>query len=557
MSTNTKTEYLGAEIVLECLLEQDVDTIFGYPGGAVIPLYDALYDYKDKLKHILTCHEQGASHAADGYARTTGKVGVLFATSGPGATNTVTGIATAYSDSVPMVVFTGQVPNTLLGRNSFQEVDIVGIAQSITKHSYLVKSIDELASTIREAFKIATSDRPGPVLIDIPKDVQVTKSSFEAMAIKNQSDHETICPDESLASAIEAINSAKRPVIYAGGGVIMSNASKDLFNFATKGDIPVVSTLMGLGNFPRDHKLSLGILGMHGARETNLAVQNSDLVIAIGARFSDRVIGNRSKFAPDAKILHIDIDQTEIGKNIEAHMRLIGDVKDILGKIMDQVIDQSRDEWLKEIKSWEAHYSGTANSFTPKNILNKVNSIIGDNSTVATDVGQHQMWTAQFWKFKEPRTFASSGGLGTMGYGLGAAIGAKVGNPDKRSILITGDGSFRMNCNELPTLAKYNLPVTIVMLKNNTLGMVRQWQRLFQEARFSETDLGDEVDFVKLAAASSIEGHRVRSLQELEKAIELTKDKNAPIFIECVIDKDESVYPIVPPGMPINDLILK
>lgn len=548
-------ELSGAQIVLECLKEQGVDTIFGYPGGAVIPLYDALYDNFDTFTHVTSAHEQGAVHGADGYARSTGKVGVCFATSGPGATNTITGIATAYLDSVPLVVFTGQVPRTLLGKDSFQEVDITGISLPVTKHNYLVEDVEDLAEIVREAFHTATIGRPGPVLIDIPKDIFLDKGFYKAKDSFNECFNMNNVDDMSVKRAAELINKASKPVIYAGGGVIIANACEKLQEFINKANIPVVNTLMGLGGYSRHNSLSLGLVGMHGFKEANLAVTNSDLVIAVGARFSDRVVGNVNKFAPRARVIHIDIDKTEISKNKKADLSIIGNVNEILEKIIKDIKFKDRNEWLKEINGWKSKTDLNNKEFTPKNIIEKTNEILEDDTIVVTDVGQHQMWTAQYWKFTEPRKFLSSGGLGTMGYGLGAAIGAQIGNPDKRVLHITGDGSFRMNCNELVTVSKYNLPTITLVFNNRTLGMVRQWQKLFRNKRYSETDIGEDVSFVKLADAYGIKGYKVDNLSSLAEVIKEVSKTRHPAVIDCKIDKDECVYPIVPPGQPINNLI--
>ncbi len=548
-------ELSGAQIILECLREQDVDTIFGYPGGAVIPLYDALYDKFHLFTHILTAHEQGAVHGADGYARSTGKVGVCFATSGPGATNTITGIATAYLDSVPLVVFTGQVPRILLGKDSFQEVDITGISLPITKHNYLVENVEDLPVIIREAFDTARSGRPGPVLIDVPKNLFTDKSYYtKAMEPLEKTVIEEI-DDDFIDKAANIINKSLKPVIYAGGGVIISNASKELCEFSNKADIPVVNTLMGLGCFPRQDELSLGLVGMHGFKEANLAVTNSDLIIAIGARFSDRVVGNVNKFAPKAQVIHIDIDKSEINKNKRADLSIIGDVREILEKLIEKVVHTRRSSWLKEINKWKSNANLNDEDFTPKNIIKRAKDILGGDTIVVTDVGQHQMWTAQYWEFERPRSFLSSGGLGTMGYGLGAAIGAQIANPHSKVLHLTGDGSFRMNCNELATVSKYNLPTITLMLNNNTLGMVRQWQKLFQDERYSETDIGNEVDYIKLAEAYGVDGYRAEGLEELSQVLKEVMKMRKSAVIECKIDKDECVYPIVPAGKAIDYII--
>jgi len=543
----------GADVVMECLLREGVDTIFGYPGGAVIPLYDSLTRYRESFRHILTSHEQGASHGADGYARSSGKTGVCFATSGPGATNTVTGIATAYSDSVPMVVITGQVASSLLGRDSFQEVDITSITMTITKHNFLVHSVDEIEETIREAFRIASSGRKGPVLVDIPKDILMARVDFERTQLEGDQEEATNENLDSLDMVVQMINSAKRPVIYAGGGVISSGTTSDLVGFAEKGDIPVVSSLMGMGGFPRDHRLSLGLVGMHGFKENNLAVCHSDLIIAVGARFSDRVIGKAEEFGPKARVVQLDIDASEIGKNKAVDANLTGPMKKILTALQEKIDESHREKWLQEIEemkeenSYLEDWSGVA-------ALKLANRAFPD-AIVATDVGQHQMWTGQHWVFKRPRTFLSSGGLGTMGYGMGAAIGAQVANPDKRVVLVTGDGSFRMNFNELGTVAKYNLPIIILLFNNNSLGMVRQWQGMFCEERYSETDLGDEVDFIKLAGAFGIKGVRADSPEELEGALRGVVDERKALLVECRFSNDQWVYPIVPAGKAINEMV--
>ncbi|MBU3161335.1 biosynthetic-type acetolactate synthase large subunit [Clostridium frigoris] len=550
----------GAQIVLKCLKEQEANILFGYPGGAVIPLYDALYDELDYFTHIRTAHEQAAVHAADGYARSTGKVGVCFVTSGPGATNTITGIATAYMDSIPMVVITGQVARSLLGRDSFQEIDIMGITLSITKHSCIVKDEKELADTIRKAFEIAKSGRPGPVLIDIPKDIFLSETEYTRVEKKDEIQKSTInIKMEKIQEAIFMIESSRKPIIYAGGGIKTANASNNLCEFAKLGGIPVANTLMGLGTIPRDNKLSLGMVGMHGFRETNLAVTNSDLIIAIGARFSDRVIGKGDEFAPSAKIIHIDIDETEIDKNKRVDLSLVGDMNTILENLISFMKQKNRKSWHEEIENFKVlNYANTVrNNFTHLDVLKCLNGALEEDTIVTTDVGQHQMWTAQMWKFKYPRTFVTSGGLGTMGFGLGAAIGSQMGNLDKRVLLVTGDGSFRMSCNELQTISKYKLPIVTVIMNNHTLGMVRQWQRMFSNGRYSETDIGDEVNYVKLAEAYGIEAYRVTSTDELNNVLKIVTKEKRPMLIDCVIDKEEGVYPIVPPGKSIQELVLE
>jgi len=555
----------GAQIVLKCLKEQDANVIFGFPGGSVIPLYDALYDELEYFSHIRTAHEQAAVHAADGYARATGKVGVCFVTSGPGATNTVTGIATAFMDSIPMVIITGQVPRNLLGRDSFQEIDIMGVTLSITKHSCIVKDEKNLAVEIRKAFQIAQSGRPGPVLIDIPKDVFLSETEYTK--VKNEPklrDSTFQIEMVKMQEAVKLIQSSKKPIIYAGGGIKTANASINLCKFASLGDIPVANTLMGLGTIPRDHKLSLGMLGMHGFRETNLAVTNSDLVISIGARFSDRVIGKADEFAPRAKIIQIDIDETEIDKNKAVDVSLVGDMNTILETLLSYMEQKYRQSWHDEIEGWKvdklANFQNNTKvsiGFTHCDVLQCLNESLEEDTIVTTDVGQHQMWTAQQWNFKQPRTFITSGGLGTMGFGLGAAIGSQMGQMDKRVLLVTGDGSFRMSCNELQTISKYKLPIITVIMNNHTLGMVRQWQRMFSNGRYSETDIGDEVNYVKLAEAYGIEGHRVTTSQQLKSLLDTIKMVRKPMVIDCAIDKDEGVFPIVPPGKSIQELVLE
>lgn len=546
----------GAHIVLECFKEQGVDTLFGYPGGAVIPFYDALYDKDGDFNHIRTSHEQGASHAADGYARSTGKVGVCVVTSGPGATNTVTGIANAYMDSIPMVVISGQVGRGLLGKDSFQEVDITGITTPITKYNVLVRDVNDLADTIRKAFKIAREGRPGPVLVDIPKDVFIEKGEYEKVII-DFSKKEIEINLEDIDEVAEMINSAEKPILYVGGGIILSGGSKELREVSEKGNIPVTNTLMSLGSVDVENKLSLGMLGMHGFKETNLAVNNCDLLIAVGARFDDRVTGDPKTFGKKAKIIHIDIDEAEVSKNKPVDKYIIGDVKDVLEKLKEKIEAKNRDNWLEEINGFQEVHTVSCNEFIAKNILEYTSENLENNSIVATDVGQHQMWTAQYWKFKEPRTFITSGGLGTMGYGLGAAIGAQLGDMDKKTVLITGDGSFRMNCNELATVRKHDIPLIIVLFNNSTLGMVRQWQKLFQGKKYSETDITDEVNYGLLANAYNIDSYKVHSIEEYKEVFDKIKDSRKPVLIECILDKDDCVFPIVPPGASIEDLILK
>ncbi|WP_027399969.1 biosynthetic-type acetolactate synthase large subunit [Anaerovorax odorimutans] len=545
----------GSQIIMECLVEQNVDTIFGYPGGQIMPLYDALYDYTDRINHILTSHEQGATHAADGYARSTGKVGVCFATSGPGATNTVTGIATAYMDSSPMVVITGQVPISLLGKDSFQEVDIVGVALPITKHSFFCRTVEELAPKIREAFRIAKSGRPGPVLVDIPKNLMVEIGEYKAEeAVK--SDLKPYVNSDKVKEIANAINESEKPIIYAGGGVIISEASKELTELAEKSQIPVVTTLMSMGAFDRRNPLSLGMLGMHGEKDANMAAHHSDLIIAIGSRFSDRVTGDTKRFAKGAKIIHIDIDPSEIGKNVRYDYSLTADIKEALTKMMPYIEKKNRNEWFEKVQQWKKKPKELKQKLDSNNIINTVNKIVGDDVIVVTDVGQHQMWTAQKWPFRKPRTFITSGGLGTMGFGLGAAIGAQIGNPDKQVIHISGDGSFRMNLNELATVSAKDLPIISIVIKNNTLGMVRQWQNLFFDKRYSATDLADVIDYEKLASAFGLNGYYVKSVDSLTEALKDAKEKGKGTVIACEIYIDENVWPIVPPGEAINNQVL-
>lgn len=558
----------GAKVILECLKKEGVDTIFGYPGGAVIPLYDALYDYLDDFKHIRTSHEQGLVHAADGYARSTNTVGVCFTTSGPGATNAITGIATAFMDSSPMVVISGQVPTSLLGKDSFQEIDITGATLSMTKHNYLVRNTKELVPTIKEAFRVANSGRKGPVLVDVPKDLFLAEMDFndedydlcqidEYMDYKDDFDLDDENNLKLLKDAVDIIKESKKTIIYAGGGVKSSDSEEVLVKFATKIDTPVLNTLMGLGNIDRKNELSLGMVGMHGSRESNLALSNSDLVIAIGARFSDRVISKSSEFAKNAKIIHIDIDPSEISKNIKSNVSLVGDVKMVLSLLLERVESKDNSNWKEEIKTFRKGEGVEEKEFHPQNILRKINEKyeqLGNPTVVVTDVGQHQMWSAKYWDFKGNKSFITSAGLGTMGFGLGAAIGTKVGNLDKNVVLVTGDGSFRMNCNELATVANYNVPMLILLLNNRTLGMVRQWQKLFSNQRYSQTDINENVDYVKLVNAYNIDGYKACDMEGLERALDAI-DFNKPVFLQCDIDKDYDVYPIVAPNDALENLI--
>lgn len=565
----------GSQIVIECLVEQGVDTVFGYPGGAILNIYDELYKNENRIRHILTAHEQGASHAADGYARATGKVGVCMATSGPGATNLVTGIATAYMDSVPLVAITCNVGKSLLGKDSFQEIDITGVTMPITKHNFIVMDVKDLAQTIREAFAIARSGRPGPVLIDIPKDVTAAVTEFEPL--KNPSDvdmlisrHKNIKravtlsePDEGqLKMAAELINGAKRPVIYAGGGVKISGAEKELLAFAEKADIPVSESLMARDCFPSLHPLCTWMVGMHGTKASNMAITESDLVIAIGARFSDRVYGDSSKFAQHAKVLHIDIDPAEINKNISTDGCVVGDVKQVLSALIPMINSVKHDEWISQVQEWKKEYpscydKNPKDSINPKFICECINRIAGEDTFITTEVGQHQMWTAQFYPFSKPRTFITSGGLGTMGYGTGAAIGIQLAKPERRVVHIAGDGSFRMNCNELATISHYNLPIVIVVENNNALGNVRMWQRLFYGKRFSQTTLDFGPDWVKLADAYGIKGYRATNAKEFEKVFAEAFKSGKAAIIDARVDKDEMVLPMVPGGKPIYNMIME
>ena len=556
----------GANLIIECLIKESVTTMFGYPGGSVIPIYDALYDYTDQIKHIRTSHEQGAVHAADGYARTSGKTGVCVITSGPGATNAVTGIATAYMDSSPLVVISGQVGTSLLGKDTFQEIDITGVTYSITKHNFLVRNLEELPKIISQAFTIANEGRKGPVLVDIPKNLQVTDIDYnmenyipscQNSKIKDEfeirEENET---KNKLKDVANLIKESKKPVIYAGGGIKSVDQYDLLKNFAQKINTPVLNTLMGLGGIDRQDTLSLGLVGMHGSKEANLAISNSDLVISIGARFSDRVIGNKDEFAKNAKIIQIDIDSSEMSKNIPAEIELIGDLTDVLNGILEIVEPKNNSDWLSEIDTFkDTEHIIDKNAFHPKNILEAFNKKLGsENTTVVTDVGQHQMWTAQYWSFEKGRSYITSGGLGTMGFGLGGAIGTKLGTPQKNVLLVTGDGSFKMNCNELATVATQDLPIVILLFNNNALGMVRQWQNLFSDKRYSETDIYDKTNYIMLANAYGIEGHKAQNLEELNQILEnLTLDK--PVLIECQIDHDINVFPIVPPNDNLLNLI--
>ncbi|MCD8169129.1 MAG: biosynthetic-type acetolactate synthase large subunit [Clostridiales bacterium] len=545
----------GAEIVVECLKEQGVDTVFGYPGGSILNIYDALYQHQDEITHILTSHEQGAAHAADGYARATGKVGVCLATSGPGATNLVTGIATAYMDSVPVVAITCNVTNSLLGKDSFQEIDITGVTMPITKYNFIVKDVNRLATVIRRAFTIAQTGRPGPVLVDITKDVTAAPCEYEREEpeeIVRQSD--TI-REEDMERAIEIIHKSKQPFIFVGGGAVLSNAAEELRAFAHKIQAPVADSLMGKGAFDGCDELYTGMVGMHGTKTSNFGITEADLLIVVGARFSDRVTGNASKFAKNAKILQLDIDPAEINKNIKVDASVIGDVKVILRKLNARLDPINHDEWIAHIERMKDMYPlrYDKNMLTGPFIIQTVNEVTQGDAVIVTEVGQHQMWAAQYYNYRQPRTLLTSGGLGTMGYGLGAAIGAKMGCRDKTVINIAGDGCFRMNMNEIATATRYNIPVVELIVNNHVLGMVRQWQTLFYGKRYSQTILNDSVDFVKLAEAMGAKAYRVTQKEELEPTLREAISLNVPVVIDCQISCDDKVFPMVSPGAPIAD----
>lgn len=540
----------GSEIIIECLKEQGVDTVFGYPGGTILNVYDALYKHQSEIKHILTSHEQGASHAADGYARATGKVGVCMATSGPGATNLVTGIATAYMDSIPMVAITANVAKPLLGRDTFQEIDIAGVTMPITKHNFIVKDVEDIADTIREAFYIAASGRPGPVLVDITKDATANRTEYKKQTPKPVVRKTADINEADIDKIVKMINKSKKPYIFVGGGIIASDANEELAQFVEKVDAPVCDTLMGKGTFDATDEHYTGMIGMHGTKTANFGVTQCDLLIAVGVRFSDRVTGNTKKFASNAKIIHIDIDAAEINKNIKTDASIVGDAKEILAKINEKLTKTERTEWNNTIKEFKEKYplSYHKDALTGPFVVEKLYEATNGEAIVTTEVGQHQMWAAQFYKYTKPRTFISSGGLGTMGYGLGASLGAKMGCPDKVVCNIAGDGCFRMNMNEIATAVRYNIPIVQIVINNHVLGMVRQWQTLFYEKRYSNTILNDSVDFVKLAEAMGAAAFRVTKKEEvldtLKKAIALNK----PVVIDCIIDEDDKVFPMVAPG---------
>ena len=547
----------GAEVIIECLLEEGVDTVFGYPGGQVIPLYDAIYEYKGRIKHVLTAHEQGASHAADGYARSTGKVGVCIATSGPGATNLVTGLATAYMDSSPVVAITGNVPLSLLGRDSFQEVDITGITMPITKHNYIVKDIKELADTVREAFRIAREGRPGPVLIDVPKDLQVGEVEYERAETLKVLPRVDRLEERDIDRAVEMISNSKRPMFYIGGGVIRSNASKELNEYLEKVDAPCCSTLMGLGAVSADSPRFTGMVGMHGTKLSNMSVNRCDLLVVVGARFSDRVISNGSTFARQAKVLQIDVDPAEINKNIYSHQHVIGDVKVILEKMLHRTAELKHEQWMKEIEENRRRFplKITTESKRSREILAALERVLPEDNIISTEVGQHQMWAAQYLKTIRPRRYLTSGGLGTMGFGTGAAIGAQVAHPESRVVNIAGDGSFRMNCNELATIARYRLPIIILVMNNHCLGMVRQWQTLFYQKNYSETTLDTPIDWVALAGAYGVKGMRLGSDDDPDAVLKAAVELGEAVVVDCEIPTDDKVYPMVAPGASISDMI--
>jgi acetolactate synthase-1/2/3 large subunit len=544
----------GSQIVLECLKEQGVDTVFGYPGGTILNVYDELYKQQDNFLHILTSHEQGAAHAADGYARSTGKVGVCLATSGPGSTNLVTGIATAYMDSVPMVAITANVNLPLLGKDTFQEVDIAGITMPITKHGYIVKDIKVLADTIRKAFKIARTGRPGPVIVDITKDVTAASCEYRPVIITDEEPEKDFNEDD-VKAALKLIKASKRPYIYVGGGAVISGASKELKEFAELIDAPVCDTLMGKGAFDAENKLYTGMIGMHGTKTSNFGVSECDLLITLGARFSDRVIGNAKTFAGKAKILQVDVDAAEINKNIRTNVSVIGDLKEVLKVFNSKLEQMDHSDWIKKIQDYKKKYplSYETNKLTCPYIIEELYNLTKGDAIISTDVGQHQMWTAQYYKFNRPRTLLTSGGLGTMGYGLGACIGAQVGNPDKLCVNIAGDGCFRMNMNELATASRYNLPIIEIVINNHVLGMVRQWQTLFYNKHYSQTVFEDKVDYCKVAEGLGCEAIRVTKKSEvvpaLKKAIKLKK----PVLIDCIIEEDDKVFPMVPAGASISE----
>ena len=540
----------GSQIVAECLIEQGVDTVFGYPGGTILNIYDALYQYQDKIHHILTSHEQGAAHAADGYARSTGKVGVCMATSGPGATNLVTGIATAYMDSTPLVAITANVAVSLLGRDSFQEIDIAGVTMPITKHNFIVKDIKNLAPTIRKAFHIASEGRPGPVLVDITKDVTAAKFDFEPIVPEAIEPRKYTYGAQELDQAIKMIEASEKPFIFVGGGAIASDAASELKEFAEKIDAPVTDSLMGKGAYDNTRPRYTGMLGMHGTKASNFGVSQCDLLIVVGARFSDRVTGDTNRFAKDAKIIHIDVDAAEINKNVVVDLGIVGDAKNVLKELNEKLTRQNHPQWLKEIRDLKERYplSYDDEGLTGPYVIEQIDYLTNSEAIICTDVGQHQMWAAQYFNYRRPRQFISSGGAGTMGFGLGAAMGAKLANPHQTVFNIAGDGCFRMNLNELATLSRYNIPVIQVVMNNQVLGMVRQWQTLFYGQRYSNTILEDKVDFCKVAEGLGCKAIKVTTKEEIASAIKIAMEHDGPVVIECMIGKDDKVFPMVAPG---------
>lgn len=549
-------EMKGSDIVVECLLEQGVDTVFGYPGGTILEVYDSLYKYQDKINHVLTSHEQGATHAADGYARATGRVGVCMATSGPGATNLVTGIATAYMDSIPLVAITANVAVPLLGKDSFQEIDITGVTMPITKHNFIVKKIEDLAPSIRKAFQIAKEGRPGPVLVDITKDVTIGSGEYNKQKPEEIERRDYTYPTASIKEAIAMIEASEKPFVFIGGGVIAANASEELKEFVEKIDAPVTDSLMGKGAYDGTNPRYTGMLGMHGTKTSNLGVSQCDLLIVVGARFSDRVTGNAQKFARHAKIIHIDVDAAEINKNVEVDLGIVGDAKSVLSALNLMLKQQNHPQWLKEIRALKDQYPLTYNPdvLTGPYVIEQIEALTDNNAIICTEVGQNQMWAAQYYHYKRPRQFISSGGLGTMGYGLGASIGAKYGKPDQYVFNIAGDGCFRMNLNELATASRYNVPIIQVVLNNHVLGMVRQWQTLFYGKRYSATILEDKVDFCKTAEGLGCKAIKVTKKEEVASAIQEAMDHHGPVVIECIIQEDDKVFPMVAPGAAIDEV---
>ncbi|MCH4285142.1 MULTISPECIES: biosynthetic-type acetolactate synthase large subunit [Bacillota] len=549
----------GSQILIQALIDQGVDTIFGYPGGSVLNIYDALYERSEDIRHIVSSHEQGAAHAADGYARSTGKTGVCLATSGPGATNLVTGIATAYMDSIPLIAITGNVSNDLLGRDSFQEVNIAGITMPITKHNFIVQHVDDLAAIVRKAFVIANSGRKGPVLIDIPKDVTAAVTEYVKLPRYRIRKLPKV-DDEIFEQALEEIMKAKRPMIYAGGGVLSSNATKELLKFSKHMDIPISCSMMGLSSVPFDYDLYLGMIGMHGTPVSNYATLNTDLIIAIGARFSDRVAGNREEFGKNAKIIHFDIDASEISKNVATDISIVGDARYILKKMIQRMPETKHKEWTDTLKDFKTKVGlptpKEGDGVDPRDLATTLHKIVGEDAIIVTDVGQHQMIMAQYYQFSRPRSFISSCGLGTMGFGMGAAIGTKVANPNRPVVLVTGDGSFHMNMNEMAVAVSENIPIVVLIFNNTVLGMVRQWQTLFYEHRYSNTSIDRKTDYVKLAEAFGAKGFRIHNRYEIENVMKEAIKSKVPCIVDCMIDKDDCVYPIIPPGKSGKDIIL-